>query len=79
MANFHFFDRLSHILRERVPERLVHAQGAGYHGYLEITNPDVADYYCGAEIFKATENVPLFCRLSTTAGGRGSFDLKRDL
>jgi catalase len=29
-------EHLSHFVRERVPERTVHAKGAGAHGYFEV-------------------------------------------
>ena len=31
-------DKLAHFARERIPERVVHAKGAGAHGYCEITH-----------------------------------------
>ena len=36
--DFHLLDKLAHFARERIPERAVHAKGAGAHGYLEIEN-----------------------------------------
>ena len=36
--DFHLLDKLAHFARERIPERVVHAKGAGAHGYLEITD-----------------------------------------
>ena len=36
--DFHLLDKLPHFARERIPERVVHAKGAGAHGYVEITN-----------------------------------------
>lgn len=35
--DLHFFDKQAHFNRERVPERVVHAKGAGAHGYFEVT------------------------------------------
>jgi catalase len=37
-------DKLAHFDRERIPERVVHAKGAGAHGYFEVTN-DVSKYF----------------------------------
>ena len=36
--DFHLLDKLAHFARERIPERVVHAKGAGAHGYVEISN-----------------------------------------
>ena len=30
-------DKLAHFDRERIPERVVHAKGAGAHGYFEVS------------------------------------------
>ncbi|GAB5586270.1 hypothetical protein Unana1_01170 [Umbelopsis nana] len=38
LQDFHLIDKLAHFARERIPERVVHAKGAGAHGYLEITH-----------------------------------------
>ena len=35
--------QLAHFDRERIPERVVHAKGAGAHGYFEVT-ADVTKY-----------------------------------
>ena len=36
--DFVLLDKLAHFARERIPERVVHAKGAGAHGYCEITH-----------------------------------------
>ena len=33
LENYHFIEKISHFDRERIPERVVHARGAGAHGY----------------------------------------------
>jgi len=33
LQDFHLIDKISHFDRERIPERVVHAKGAGAHGY----------------------------------------------
>ena len=38
LQDFHFMDKMSHFDRERIPERVVHAKGAGAHGYFEVTD-----------------------------------------
>lgn len=32
IQDFHLIDKLAHFDRERIPERVVHAKGAGAHG-----------------------------------------------
>lgn len=32
LQDFHLIDKLAHFDRERIPERVVHAKGAGAHG-----------------------------------------------
>lgn len=38
LSDLHLIDKLAKFDRERIPERVVHAKGAGAYGYLEITN-----------------------------------------
>ena len=35
LENYHFIEKIPHFDRERIPERVVHARGAGAHGYFE--------------------------------------------
>ena len=37
MQDVHLIEKLAHFDRERIPERVVHAKGAGAHGYFEVT------------------------------------------
>ncbi len=37
-----FLDEMAHFDRERIPERVVHAKGAGAFGYFEVTH-DITD------------------------------------
>ena len=43
LQDFHLIDKLAHFDRERIPERVVHAKGAGAHGYFEVTH-DITRY-----------------------------------
>jgi len=38
IQDFALMDKLASFDRERIPERVVHAKGAGAHGYFEVTN-----------------------------------------
>jgi len=38
LQDFTLIDKLAHFDRERIPERNVHARGAGAHGVFEVTH-----------------------------------------
>lgn len=38
LQDFHLIDLLAHFDRERIPERVVHAKGAGAYGEFELTH-----------------------------------------
>lgn len=42
LQDFHLIDLLAHFDRERIPERVVHAKGAGAYGCFEVTD-DISD------------------------------------
>lgn len=76
MQDVALLEKLSHFDRERIPERVVHAKGAGAFGYFEST-ADVSRYTC-ADFLKKGVRTPLLARFSTVAGERGSADAERD-
>ena len=43
MQDVHLMEKLAHFNRERIPERVVHAKGAGAHSYFEV-DKDVTKY-----------------------------------
>jgi catalase len=45
LQDFHLIDLLAHFDRERIPERVVHAKGAGAFGEFEVTH-DISDIVC---------------------------------
>ncbi len=77
IEDFHLIEKNAHFNRERVPERVVHAKGAGAWGVLRVT-ADVTKWTKArlfSEIGKTTE---AFVRFSTVAGEKGSPDTARD-
>ncbi|XP_046544338.1 catalase-like [Haliotis rubra] len=77
LQDFVFTDEMAHFNRERIPERVVHAKGAGAFGYLEVTH-DITKY-CKAKIFERVgKKTPLAVRFSTVGGEKGSADTARD-
>ncbi|WP_282171424.1 catalase KatA [Cytobacillus firmus] len=77
IQDVHLLEKLAHFNRERVPERVVHAKGAGAHGYFEVTN-DLTKYTKAAFLSEVGKRTPLFIRFSTVAGELGSADTVRD-
>ncbi|XP_059190562.1 catalase [Centropristis striata] len=72
-----FTDEMAHFDRERIPERVVHAKGAGAFGYFEVTH-DITRY-CKAKVFEHVgKTTPIAVRFSTVAGESGSSDTVRD-
>ncbi|XP_071970502.1 catalase-like [Engystomops pustulosus] len=70
-------DNIAHFTREKIPERVVHAQGFGVFGKFVVTN-DISDI-CKAEMFRSVgKETRTFVRFSTTIGGSGSADTVRD-
>nr|WP_317912349.1 catalase [Carnobacterium maltaromaticum] len=70
-------EKLAHFNRERIPERVVHAKGAGAHGYFEVTN-DLTEYTKADFLSEIGKKTPVFTRFSTVAGESGSADTLRD-
>lgn len=77
MADYQLMERMAHFNRERVPERVVHAKGAGAYGRLTITG-DISQYTCAKLFAKVGNTCDMFLRFSTVAGEQGSADTARD-
>lgn len=77
IQDVHLLEKLAHFNRERIPERVVHAKGAGAHGYFEVTG-DVSSYTKAAFLSHVGKRTPMFIRFSTVAGELGSSDTVRD-
>jgi len=78
LQDVQYLEEMAHFDRERIPERVVHAKGAGAFGYLEVTKPDIQKY-CKAAIFNTVgKKTPLVVRFSTVGGESGSADTVRD-
>jgi catalase len=77
MQDHQLMEKMAHFNRERVPERVVHAKGAGAHGLLTITH-DLARYTRARLFAKAGNTCEMFARFSTVAGESGSADTARD-
>ena len=71
-------EKLAHFDRERIPERVVHANGSGAYGELTITN-DITQYSKASLFSKVGKKTKVFLRFSTVAGERGAADAERDV
>lgn len=78
LEDFHFREKLTRFDHERIPERVVHARGAGAYGYFECYEP-LGDVTCADFLSEAGRRTSTFVRFSTVAGSRGSADTVRDV
>ncbi|MBI4494359.1 MAG: catalase [Chloroflexi bacterium] len=82
LENYHFIEKIAHFDRERIPERVVHARGAGAHGYFEAYGTVGAEpiaRYTRARLFQEKgKRTPVFVRFSTVVHGGHSPETLRD-
>jgi len=77
MQDAHLLEKLGHFDRERIPERVVHAKGAGAYGYFEVT-ADVTKWTKAKFLSEVGKKTDVFARFSTVGGEKGSADAARD-
>ncbi len=77
MQDVNLIEKLAHFDRERIPERVVHARGAGAHGYFQVYK-SMAKYTCAKFLQDPKKKTPVFVRFSTVVGSKGSADTLRD-
>jgi len=77
LQDFTLLDLHAAFNRERIPERVVHAKGAGAFGYLEVTH-DITKYTKAKLFEKIGKRTPVAFRGSTVGGELGSADTARD-
>ena len=82
LENYQFIEKITHFDRERIPERVVHARGAGAHGYFEaygrIGNEPASKYTRARVLNETGVRTPMFVRFSTVAGAKESPETARD-
>ncbi|HEX5202163.1 MAG TPA: catalase [Actinoplanes sp.] len=76
MQDHHFREKITHFDHERIPERVVHARGAGAHGV--FTSYGTASALTRARFLQKDVETQVFVRFSTVLGSRGSADTVRD-
>lgn len=78
MQDVWYFEKLGHFNREVIPERRMHAKGAGAFGTFRVTH-DITRYTRAALFNRIGKETPVFVRFSTVAGERGAADAERDI
>ena len=76
LQDHHLREKITHFDHERIPERVVHARGAGAHGVFEAYG--TAEDVTSAGFLKKGRRTDVFVRFSTVLGSRGSADTVRD-
>ena len=73
-----FLEKLAHFDREVIPERRMHAKGAGAFGTFTVTH-DITRYTKAKIFARIGKKTEMFTRFSTVAGERGAADAERDI
>ncbi len=77
IQDHHLIEKLAHFDRERIPERVVHAKGAGAFGFFEVTH-DLSKHTKAQFLGQIGRRTKVLARFSTVGGERGSADAERD-
>lgn len=77
LEDYHLIEKLAHFDRERIPERVVHARGAGAHGVF-VTTRSMSEYTRAAFLQETGSETPVFVRFSTVIHGSTSPETLRD-
>src|SRR5688572_21785541 len=78
LEDFHLREKIMRFDHERIPERVVHARGAGAHGHFQVYE-SLGRYSRAAFLQDPAVKTPVFVRFSTVIGERGSPDTVRDV
>ena len=79
LEDFHLREKIMHFDHERIPERVVHARGAGAHGHFRAHRVARQTSRVPGSLATPRRQTPVFVRFSTVAGSRGSADTARDV
>lgn len=78
LEDFVLREKITSFDHERIPERVVHARGAGAFGVFECTK-NMSKYTQAGFLGEVGKKTPTLVRFSTVAGSRGSADTVRDV
>jgi catalase len=77
LQDFQLIEKLAHFDRERIPERVVHARGAGAHGVFQAYG-NVSEYTKAKFLQEQGKETPVFLRFSMVIHPSGSPESLRD-
>jgi catalase len=77
LEDVHLIEKLAAFDRERIPERVVHARGAGAYGVFE-SEDDFSPFTRASFLNKKGKQTPVFLRFSTVIHSSGSPEIARD-
>lgn len=77
LEDIHLVEKLAAFDRERIPERVVHARGAGAYGEF-VAAGDFSQYTMASLFSQKGKATPVFVRFSTVVHGNGSPETLRD-
>lgn len=82
LENYPFIEKITHFHRERIPERVVHARGAGAHGYFEaygkVAGEPISQYTRAKLLQEKGKRTPVFVPFSSVIHGGHSPETLRD-
>jgi len=78
LEDFVLREKITSFDHERIPERVVHARGAGAFGVFECTK-NMSKFTNAGFLGQLGKKTPVLVRFSTVAGSRGSADTARDV
>ena len=78
LQHFYLLEKLAHFDRERIPERVVHARGAGTHGEF-VCAEDLSGLTKAAFLSAKGQKTPVFVRFSSVILPKGSAETARDV
>ncbi len=77
LQDWRLVEKLARFDRERIPERVVHARGAGAYGVFE-SDGNVNDFTKASFLNSKGKQTPVFVRFSTVIHSKGSPEIARD-
>lgn len=77
LQDYFLHEDMAHFNRERIPERVVHAKGAGAFGTFTVTH-DITQYTKAKIFSEIGKQTKMFVRFSQVGGEKGSADSERD-
>lgn len=77
LEDYHLIEKIAHFDRERIPERVVHARGAGAHGVFRLEE-SMKEFTKADFLQEPGTETPVLVRFSTVIHGTGSPETARD-